>query len=755
MRKYKLTDPGLDRQALLLHETLFHNANGYIGVRSCFEEGYPEDYTSVRGAYINGVYDYTQMKQAEKLYGLMEEKQTILNVADPQSIELTLGDESFNMFSGQLQNYSRELDMDAGQTVRMVSWTSPKGKEIELEIRRMTSFVRLPVFLLEYRLTSKNYSGPVRLVSGHRGDVRNFSDDSDPRVAAEAEQYLHEISSEVHEESSVLLSGTSKSDIEICTSVSHVFQGGACDIYLSQKGFDAEHNFDFDIAEGQTVLLHKYCVFTDSRRFENPKAAAQELLQQAMHAGAEILYKEQRDYLHEFWKHAELKIQGGGPLELAVNYNLYQLMAAAGKDICSNVAAKGLSGEGYEGHYFWDTETYIQPFFNLSSPEIAKNLIMFRYNILPAARENAKRLGHSSGALYPWRTIMGEECSGFFPAGEAQYHINADVARSVVAYYLATGDWDFVKTYGAEILFETARLWLDVGVYADGMFQIHDVTGPDEYSCIVNNNYYTNVAAKYNLSWAAKVYERLAEEQELEAIQKTGMSGEEAEAFKKAAEEMCLPHDEKRNLTPQDDSFLSKKPWDFGSVPESHHPLLLHYHPLHLYRHQVCKQADAVLAHFIYSNEQSEETMRNSFHFYEGITTHDSSLSTCIFSIMAARLGEMEKAEAYFGDSAFLDLNNMHGNTKDGLHIANMGGTYMAIVYGFGGLQIDEQGIALNPRLPESWQSLSYPFQYRGRSILVELTKTRLKVTLQTGEQLFIHIAGSEYLLKSELVLEL
>ena len=339
------------------------------------------------------------------------------------------------------------------------------------------------------------------------------------------------------------------------------------------------------------------------------------------------------------------------------------------------------------------------------------------------------------GALYPWRTITGQECSGYFPAGSAQYHINGDIAYSIIAYYQATKDIEFIAAKGAEIVFETARLWLDVGNYYRGEFRINDVTGPDEYTCIVNNNYYTNVLAQYHLRWAVKFYTMLKEAGTLEPIaKKIKLKMTEIRGFIKAAEAMYLPYDAQLKINPQDDSFITKKEWNLHSIPKEHFPLLLHYHPLHIYRHQICKQADTVMAYFILEDAQSVETMRNSFHYYEKITTHDSSLSQPIFSIVAARLGMEEKAYQYFGDSAKLDLCNLHHNTKDGVHTANMAGSFLTIVYGFAGFRLKEQGISFWPMLPKEWKGYSFKILYENSRIAVSVTRRGCVVTLEKGK---------------------
>lgn len=745
---YEINDLKLDKEDLILNETVFHNANGYIGVRSNFEEGYPDGIDSIRGSYINGFYDIAEMKQAEKLYGMVEEKQTMLNVVDSQEIYLFLDDEKFSMFEGTVLKSSRWLHMKEGYTARKVIWRSPKGKEVEILIKRMTSFHQLALFTIEYNVKALNFAGNITFESMHVGDVMNYSNPDDPRVAGESFMHLIPQSVEIMKDVSYIVTDTSRSGLSVCTGVmNHISKDGTRDIII--EGHKTICRIRTKIDKGETLTLTKYTVFSDSIRTKDCKAEAMNEMEKALQVSLKEHYEKQTAYLANYWKQSSLEIVGDDELSLAVSYNLYQLVQSVGKDEYSNIAAKGLSGEGYEGHFFWDTEMYIQPFFTLTNPEIAKNLIAYRYTTLDAAKENARILGHKVGALYPWRTIMGKECSGYFPSGSAQYHINGDIAYSIVAYYLATKDMEFIAEKGAEIIFETARLWIDVGNYYNGSFRINDVTGPDEYTCIVNNNYYTNASAKYNLYWAIKFYQLLSKQGLLDkVVKKIGLRKEEIEEFRKAEEKMYLPYDETLKINPQDDSFLSKEVWDIKNTPKDKFPLLLHYHPLYLYRHQVCKQADTVLAHFIFEDAQSMETIRNSYLYYEKVTTHDSSLSTCIYSIVASKLGYKEKAYDYFGDSAKLDLFNTHRNTKDGIHTANMGGNYMAIVYGFGGLRLKEQGLFFAPALPKKWEGYEFKITYENSQIKIEVKDKECIFTLVKGSEKVIHVYEQEYVLK-------
>ncbi len=751
MRAYTVKNFALDEATLRVQETLFHNANGLVGVRGTLEEGVPRGWNTMRGTYLNGVYDIVPMKQAEPLCNLPESKEAMLNIADTQGIELFFDGERFSLFEGKVEAIERTLDMDAGTTTRKVLWVAPSGSRLQITFTRMASFVQLPLFTIDCTITALAFDGQLEIVSKHTGLVQNYADESDPRLAGERRNCLVAESWTQTDTADFLTAHTLQSGLRVCSGVAHDIQA---DGVQRQRNYEpqshtVETRLTCAVHSGQTVHLVKYAVFTDSVRCQDCAAAAQNELAAAV-GHMDELYCGQHAYLAAFWSRAELAVQGDDENALAICFNQYQLLQAAGKDGQCSVAAKGLSGEGYEGHYFWDTEMYILPFFIFTDPALAKKLLHFRYATLGAARENAKLLGHRAGALYPWRTIAGRECSGYFPSGTAQYHIDGDIAHAVMLYWLTTGDDDYLVREGTEILLETARLWLDVGCWYNGSFRINDVTGPDEYTCMVNNNYYTNACAKANLQAACEAACLLRSLGRADVLAKLQFTPQEEAAFAKAAECMYLPYDAEKGINPQDDSFLQKPVWDIAATPKENFPLLLHYHPLHLYRYQVCKQADTVMAYFVFEELQSEEVMRRSFEYYEKITTHDSSLSNCIFSIVAARLGLHEKAWQYFGDSAQADLRNAHGNTKDGLHTANMGGCYLAIVCGFAGLRVRRDGLYLRPFLPDGWQGYRFCVRYHGSLVCVEVTQDGCNFSLLQGGPAPIHCAGQSVVLQAE-----
>lgn len=746
-KKYSVRGCEINEANLSLQETLFHNANGYIGVRGTLEEGCPKEFDTMRGMYINGFYDIAPMKQAEKLCNLVEDKETMLNAVDTQTINLFFGEQEFSMFEGLVEDYERVLDMESGVTIRKLKWTMPEGKKIDFSIQRMASFEEKTLFTIDYEFCSVDYEGEVKIISRQKGLVQNYFNPNDPRLAGESHTHLRRKDARIEGARSYLASETVKSGLTVSSGVAHELYVNGKLMPEAQISYDLETHqaqavYQIELHPGDLVRLVKYTVLCDSVRFKDCMKSTAEKLDQTRKNGIGFYYGKQKEYLEKFWESSELEIDGDDDLNLSVSFNMYQLLQSAGTDGYSSIAAKGMSGEGYEGHYFWDTEMFMLPYFVLTNPKIARELLHYRYMILPKARENAGLLGHVKGALYPWRTITGTECSGYYPSGTAQYHINGDIAYAVALYYHASGDWEFMKEEGLEILLETARLWMDTGDFHEGKFHINCVTGPDEYTCMVNNNYYTNASARYNLEQFLLLVGKLKQESEAWKQFSTchGITEEELAEMGQAAEKMYLPYDENLKINPQDDSFLQKPVWDLATTKKEDFPLLLHYHPLHLYRYQVCKQADTVLAHFLFPDYQSRETVENSFYYYEKITTHDSSLSTCVFSIVASLLGLKEKATEYFGDSAKMDLMNTHGNTKDGIHAANMGGCYMAIIYGFAGLRIKEDEISLAPYVPGAWKGYRFRFRYRGQLLRVCTGEGSVSIELMEGSGLTINI---------------
>ncbi len=717
-------------------ETLFHCANGYLGVRGCLEEGAKNGGASIRGTYINGFSEEEEICYGERLYGFPQTKQVMVNLPDAQSVRLWAGGGIVQAWDAAAGDMIRKLDFASGTAERTFFFHTGQGT-LKIVVTRMASFLQKELFILRYAVTSVDYSGEIRLDSLLNGDITNFSDPSDPRVAANCKTKLLVTERSMENGCLGMRATTLSSKRMLGCAVLHDMDRVEPEQY--GQGNLLAARFLRSISPGETAVLTKYCVYTDAPGEQDLLASACRIAQNARERGFDYWACAQRSYLDAFWTRSRVRIHTDEATQAYLDFCEYELLCAAGQNGRSSVAAKGLSGEGYEGHYFWDCETYVFPFFLSTAPEMAKKLLDYRYQHLDAARAHARMLGHACGALYPWRTITGSECSAYFPSGSAQYHINADIAHAFSQYWYATLDESYLPEI-CEVLVETARLFLDTGHWKDDRFRIDGVTGPDEYTCIVDNNYYTNAGAARTFLAAVELCGKLADSGGFDSLrEKTGVTQEELAAFFEAGCAMYLPMDNDLGICKQDDSFLNKKRWNLSDIPPENFPLLMHYHPLYINRCQICKQADTVLAHFLY-REESPLVMRRSYEYYEQITTHDSSLSACVFSMMAARLGDCAKAMAYFHATGGIDLNDQSGNTRDGLHIANMGGAYLSIIAGFGGLRINQDGLSIFPLLPDGWNGYSFSTVFRGSRMSVSVNENGCMLQLLEGKEIEITV---------------
>jgi alpha,alpha-trehalose phosphorylase len=722
---YKIVKTPLTDDEKRSYETLFHLANGYMGVRGCIPE-----LGGLRGCYINGFYDIMDMKQAEPLFGFKDNKQVMVNALDVQGLEFQIDGVKLSLNEGMISHQEINLEMDSGSTKRISTYNLGGNKKLKIEEVRIIPFIEKHLFLVKYKV-STSFSCSLTIKLSTSTDVHNSFKKDDPRASSDAfkpmvAQGLLGIKGKKY-----LSSKTSRSNLTLSAiQISKSMQGELSSSNREENSTHIDDIFTYNMIENSFVTLEKKVVLVDSLRFNNLEKALYDLLDGTSSKTFDSYYKRQLSYMNDFWGNASVDVDGDDELNRAINYNLFSLKMSASQDGFGHLGAKGLSGEGYEGHYFWDTEMYVQDLFTFTEGDMSKRLLDFRWNTLEKAKDNAKRMGHHKGALYPWRTINGTECSGFFPQGSAQYHINGAVAHAIILYYLVTGDDAFMKEKGFVMLLEICRLYLDVGNFSGDKFMIHDVTGPDEYTALVSNNYYTNCCAKYDMEHLLLFSKEL----------KVEIAAEEKLLFEKASSLMYLPYDEVLGISKQDENFLDKPLWDFDNTPKGNYPLLLHYHPLVLYRHQVCKQADVVLAHCLYPQYSSEEEREKSLDYYAKITTHDSSLSKAIYSVASSRLGRIDDALDYFGSSAFLDIRNLQGNTADGIHTANMGGCYMALVHGFASLQIFDDGIHISPILPKKWNGFSFAVVYKGCHVKINIKDKKINV-LAKGKHT-IHVYG-------------
>jgi alpha,alpha-trehalose phosphorylase len=540
----------------------------------------------------------------------------------------------------------------------------------------------------------------------------------------------------------ILVHGTRSSKLRLAAGMAHEVTGPTR-MALNTESFPdlGRLTVAAEVPQGTELRLVKYLGYGWSSQRSRPALVDQVsgALAAAELTGWDGLLKEQREFLDAFWEGADVEVDGDAQIQQAVRFGLFHILQAGARAEQRPIPAKGLTGTGYDGHTFWDTEAFVLPVLTYTHPSAAADALRWRGMTLDTARGHAADLG-LEGAAFAWRTIHGEECSGYWPAGTAAFHINADIAAAVVNYLDATDDEEFEREVGLPILIETARLWRSLGQHdAKGQFRIEGVTGPDEYSAIKDNNLYTNLMAQHNLAAAAD----LVEKRQFEA-RDLGVSTEEAASWRDAAEDMFIPFDESLQVHPQHDGFTKYTRWDFKGTPEDHYPLLLHYPYFQLYRKQVVKQADVVLAMQMRPEAFTPEQKRRNFDYYESITVRDSSLSPATQAVMAAEVGYLSLAYDYLAEAAFMDLQDREHNSKDGLHIASLAGAWTALVSGFGGMRTVRGQLCFNPKLPPGIARLSFRMRFRGRTVLVVVHGRSATYTLLAGEPLDIAHYGEQ-----------
>ena len=738
-RPWEITEEGFSPRDLRENESVFALANGFIGLRGNLEEGSASGAETIQGSFLNGVFDSEPIVYGEKAYGYAKNHETICNVMDAKGLVLCADGERLDLGVSEVRDHRRTLDMQSGTLRRSFTWRTKSGAQLKVEMTRLVSLAHQSLAAERLACTCLEGGCTLTLSGGIRPAVIAEGDPDDPRNAAGKDRSLKTLRTAADGNLIAMAQQTKNSGYTIACAVELRGSGVKSEAQAQSVLWSAEQK----LTAGESLCFDMSLCYTAARFDEDPDQWENTLELCRTAPDFDALLREQRETLDGFWNGVGLDIQGDDALLQGLRFNLFHIYQSAGRDGRRNIAAKGLTGEGYEGHTFWDTEAYILPVFIHTDPALARKLLEYRYAILPRARERARELGHPKGALYAWRTIDGEECSAYFPAGTAQYHIDGDIAHAVCEYFDATEDLDFLARYGAEILVETARLYYDLGFFSaakGGRFVLNCVTGPDEYNVMVNNNVYTNCVAEENFRSAGEAMHLLKKQRPLEyerLCRDLGFTPGEAEQWREAADKMYYP-EPVDGIYPQDDDFLNRKPWPLDTIPAENHPLLMHYHGLTIYRHMVCKQADLILAMTQYGECWTLEEKKKNFAFYDSVTTHDSSLSMAVFSILANEIGEIGTGYDYFMSSARLDLDDMHHNTKDGLHMANMAGTWTGLVRGFGGMRCRKGELRFAPVCPPQWQGYSFCVGYRGRTIRVSVNADGAKYELLSGEPITI-----------------
>ena len=728
-----------------LTETIFALTNGYLGIRGTVDEGSP---VHLHGTFVNGYHETWPITHAENAYGLARTGQTIVNVPDATSLRVEVDGTRLSLNKLNDLTQRRWLDFRQGVLERRVEFTAASGTRAAVAFRRLVSLDMREVAAFSVTVSVDRPAQVIvtsRMVN--RQDRKQAEDltEDDPR---RAQSFSHR----VLEPRAATLDGlrfsqgwvTARSGLGLIASIDHRISQPA-EVVLTRDANDFGYQFSTEVDPGESLVVEKYAHYRrcGERPTEEDRACVTADLDRCQQEGFAGLAAVQSRILEELWDRADIEVGTTPDTQRAIRWSLFQMFQAAAQLKDASIPAKGLTGQAYDGHYFWDTEIYLLPFLARALPEKAREILLHRYRMLDAARHRAAELSQR-GALFPWRTITGEEASAYFLAGTAQYHIDADVTYAIRTYVEASGDEQFLWDYGVEIAIETARLWEDLGFYRNNRFHIHGVTGPDEYTALVDDNAFTNAMARMNMRYAGEIASRMQTEhadQWASLSARLAVEDDEITRWRLAADAMYIPYDQDLGITPQDDDFLKKEPWDFAGTPANKYPLLLHFHPLVIYRFQVLKQADVMLVDFLLADEFSPEIKRANFDYYDPITTGDSSLSACVQSIMASEIGYADKAMDHFMHALFMDLADLAGNTTDGVHMASAGGVWQAIVHGFLGLRRHGEGIRFDPRLPESWTHLTVHLPHRERLLRIHLERDVITFDLQ-GDSLDVEVGS-------------
>jgi alpha,alpha-trehalose phosphorylase len=729
---WAVRESGLDLAALGQTESVFALANGHLGLRGNLDEGDPH---AVPGSYLNSFYELQELPYAEGGYGYPERGQTIVNVTNGKLIRLLIDDEPLDVSTGEVRHHERVLDMRTGTLTRTLEWCSPAGRAVRIRSQRLVSLTHRAVAAINYEV--EPVDAPVLLVlqSELAANEQLAAPPDDPRVAAALPDPLVAEQHWADDTGATLMHSTRHSALRLAASMDHQVTGpDHTEVQSSATEHVARTAVICRLEPGHRLQVVKYLAYgwSSRRSFTALNDQVRAALTAARYTGWTGLVDAQRQYLDEFWAGADVEVDGNPQLQHAVRFGLFHVLQAGARAEGRGIAAKGLTGPGYDGHTFWDNETFVLPVLSHTVPDAAADVLRWRHQTLPLALERAGQLG-LAGAAFPWRTINGNECSGYWPAGTAAFHINADIANAAIHHVRATGDADFERDVALELLVQTARLWRSLGHHdLAGRFRIDGVTGPDEYSALVDNNVYTNLMAQRNLRAAADTVGRHPEQAAALSV-----TTDEVASWRNAAAEMMVPYDEKLGVHPQAEGFTDHAVWDFAATAPDQYPLLLHFPYFDLYRKQVVKQADLVLAMQLCPEAFTAEQKARNFAYYERITVRDSSLSAATQAILAAETGHLDLAYEYLCETALMDMADLAGNTEHGLHIASLAGAWSALVAGFGGLRhFDDSGLTFTPQLPDALTRIAFRLRWRGRLLQVEITPRQAKYHLLEGAEL-------------------
>ncbi len=733
---WSIIEMGFEPERHEISESLFSLGNGHMGQRANFEEHYSG--ASLSGSYMAGVYYPDKTRVGWWKNGYPEYFAKVLNSTNWIAIDIFVDAERLDLATCQVQDFVRELSMKAGVLRRTFTATLPSGRAIQVEATRFVSMKYKEIGVIEYNVTPLDADATITIVPSLNGDVMN-------RDTNHGEQFWDSVAC-LHDQSRAILTmKTKKLDFYVTSAMQCQLSIDGNTVKttptLSNLANQLSNQYVIAAKKGEKVTLHKFVANVTSRdhAIDQLHTVAQAAVLHAQTIGYNQLLGEQEEAWALKWKESDITIEGDISAQQGIRFTIFQLhQTYSGDDERLNIGPKGFTGEKYGGSTYWDTEAYCLPFYLSTAQEhIARNLLIYRYRHLDKARENARKLGFKKGALYPMVTMNGEECHNEWEITFEEIHRNGAIAYAIYNYVNYTGDRDYLSEYGLEVLIEIARFWEERIQYSEDKqkYVMLGVTGPNEYENNVNNNWYTNRIAVWTMDYAREVITNL-QESDAQALlrirEKTQLLDEEIKTWQTISEKMYYPYDDKRNVFLQQDGFLDKELIPVNDLDPQELPLNQHWSWDRILRSCYIKQADVLQGLFFLSDRYDVATKKRNFDFYEPLTVHESSLSPCVHSILATEIGYHDKAYEMYLRTARLDLDNYNNDTEDGCHITSMAGTWMSIVYGFGGLRVSADRLCFTPSVPKQWTSLSFKVIFRHARILINMTQDTVTVENET-----------------------
>jgi maltose phosphorylase len=748
--EWKIIEEGFHHENNRITESIFSLGNGCTGGRGNFEEKFSGE--SLQGNYIAGVYYPDKTRVGWWKNGYPEYFAKVLNAANWIGIKVKVGNEELDLHHMEIDSFRRVLDMKEGTLFRQFVASFKSGKKLKVTSLRFLSIVSTEIGAIKYTIEPLNFEGEISITPFVDFDVRNEDSNYDEKFWVG--EYLENLGNEGY-----LTAHTKKTKFLVCSGMKFNVQIDGVEQVVHIENDSREKYIESTVVvetrKNRAITLYKYGVNTSSENFSKTTLVVEskEILNDAFEKGFEQLLKEHVAAWDKKWETSDIKIEGDVAAQQGIRFNIFQLnQTYTGEDERLNVGPKGFTGEKYGGTTYWDTEAYCLPFFTATAPlKVSRNLLVYRYKHLEKAIENASKLGFSNGAaLYPMVTINGEECHNEWEITFEEIHRNGAIAFAIYDYIRYTGDKSYLLPMGFEVLLAISRFWTQRVNWSEDKqkYVMLGVTGPNEYENNVNNNWHTNNMAAWTLTYTLEVVQYLKDnyaQDYLCVCEKCNFNDvEEMAQWNDIVEKMYYPWDDKRQIFLQQDGFLDKDLSPVSTINPDERPISHHWSWDRILRSPYIKQADVLQSIYWMEEKYDQDFIERHFDFYEPLTVHESSLSSCIHTILAASIKRPDKAYEMYLRTARLDLDDYNNDTQDGLHITSMGGTWMAFVIGLGGMRVKNDQLYLNPILPKGWSSYSFKINFRDAHLEISVSREKVEIMNHSKCQMDMHLFGKK-----------